>query len=65
MSKPVSSLDVFLGSIMDQESDNCDDCVIEMVIKAMLAGTRNSFYFQHLLLSYGEKQILWGEEKCN
>lgn len=65
MSKPVSSLDVFLGSIMDQESDSCDDCVIEMVIKAMLTGTRNSFYFQNLLLSYGEKQILWGEEKCN
>lgn len=45
MSNLVSSLDVFLGSIMDQETDNCDDCFIEMVIKLMLAGTRKSFYF--------------------
>lgn len=45
MPKPVTSLDVFLGSTMDQMVDNCDDCVTEMVIKAMLAGTRKSFYF--------------------
>lgn len=54
----MSFLDVFIGSIINQESDNCDDCVIEMVIKAMLAGKGIHFTPISFIVLLGESRFV-------